>query len=194
MAMRNEQIYQAFLHGDLVPLYKEVYPHMLLYAARLLGESYSFLAEDCVQEAIYQTYCHRHQLATSGAFRTYLYSCSYNGAISILRRRASQSQYLAAQSGTGQADEFLCTMIEQETLDLLYRAIDELPERYRTLFKLSFEQGLKNAEVAHLLHISESAVKKQKSQFIRLLRDKFSSIDHGPDTPILYLVVSVMGD
>ena len=85
-------------------------------------------------------------------------------------------------------------MIEQETLDLLYRAIDELPERYRTLFKLSFEQGLKNAEVAHLLHISESAVKKQKSQFIRLLRDKFSSIDHGPYTPILYLVVSVMGD
>ena len=57
-------------------------------------------------------------------------------------------------------------------LDLLFDAIRSLPERYRRLFDLSFEQGLKNAEVAALLNISESAVKKQKAALIKQLRDE----------------------
>lgn len=36
---------------------------------------------------------------------------------------------------------------------------------------MSFEQGLKNAEIAALLHVSESAVKKQKASMIQQLRD-----------------------
>ncbi len=40
------------------------------------------------------------------------------------------------------------------------------------LFDLSFEQGLKNAEVAKILSVSESAVKKQKAFLIQRLRDE----------------------
>ncbi len=69
-------------------------------------------------------------------------------------------------------NDFSINFIEQETLTLLYEAIDALPEKYKTLFDLSFEQGLKNAEVAKLLNISEVAVKKQKSQFKSLLHNR----------------------
>lgn len=53
---------------------------------------------------------------------------------------------------------------------LLYDAIDELPERYRRIFELNFQQGLKNAEIAALLGVTESAVKKQKAAMIDLVR------------------------
>ena len=56
------------------------------------------------------------------------------------------------------------------SFDLLYDAIDELPERYRRIFELNFQQGLKNAEIATLLGVTESAVKKQKAAMIDLVR------------------------
>lgn len=61
--------------------------------------------------------------------------------------------------------------IEQETLELLLDAIRRLPERYQRIFELSFEQGLKNAEIAVILGVSESAVKKQKHALITYLRN-----------------------
>lgn len=44
------------------------------------------------------------------------------------------------------------------------------PEKYRRIFELNFRQGLKNAEIAKLLNITESAVKKQKAQMLELFR------------------------
>ena len=66
--------------------------------------------------------------------------------------------------------EFLNSIIEQETLNLLYDSIERLPEKYRRIFELHFQQGLKNAEIAQLLGITESAVKKQKACMLDLLR------------------------
>ena len=79
----------------------------------------------------------------------------------------AQENYLSQQE---EKTEFLNGIIEQETLDLLYDAIDELPERYRRIFELNFQQGLKNAEIAALLGVTESAVKKQKAAMIDLVR------------------------
>ncbi|MDE7475007.1 MAG: sigma-70 family RNA polymerase sigma factor, partial [Duncaniella sp.] len=62
--------------------------------------------------------------------------------------------------------------IEQETMDIFFAAIDALPVRYREIVELSFEQGLKNEEVAGLLGITEVAVRKRKIRLIELLREK----------------------
>lgn len=80
----------------------------------------------------------------------------------------AQENYLANRED----EDFQNSLIEQEVLDLLFDSIRALPEKYRHLFELSFEQGLKNAEIARLLDVSESAVKKQKSTMIKQLRDE----------------------
>ena len=41
---------------------------------------------------------------------------------------------------------------------------------------MSFEQGLRNAEIAHLLDIAEITVKKRKERLISLLRAKLGDI------------------
>ena len=72
---------------------------------------------------------------------------------------------------------------------MLWNAIGQLPKKFQELFELSFEQGMKNAEIANLLNISESAVKKRKAQFITLLRQHFSQKTN--DEIRLILIVSL---
>ena len=72
--------------------------------------------------------------------------------------------------------------IEQETLDMLYSAIDNLPEKYRTIFELSFEQGLSINEIADRLNLSVSGVKKQKAKMIDMLRQSI------PDNNALLII------
>lgn len=53
----------------------------------------------------------------------------------------------------------------------LYNAIRSLPEEYRELLRMSFEDGLKNSEIAALLGVSEITVKKRKARMLEMLRD-----------------------
>lgn len=61
-------------------------------------------------------------------------------------------------------------LIENETLDTLYAAIRNLPDDYRDLLRMSFEEGLKNADIAAALGIAEITVKKRKLRLLEMLR------------------------
>lgn len=164
----NEKILTDFREGKLDTLYNKVYPGLLTYASRVLGTDYAFLAEDCVQDAILQGYQQRHTFRSQFLFKAFLYTCIRNKAISILRKSQAQENYISEQKDN--ETDFINGIIEQEVMTSLYSAIDTLPENYRKLFELSFEQGLKNAEVAAILNVSESTIVKHKAQLIELLR------------------------
>ena len=168
--MVEEKIFLDFQQGKIDSLYKNMYGKLILYASRCLGEDASFMSEDCVQDAIFKTYQMRGELQSAATLKSYLYTCVHNQAVSILRKQMARDNYLEEQ------DEayFQNSLIEQEVLELLFDSIQALPEKYRRLFDLSFEQGLKNAEIAKMLDISESAVKKQKSNMIRQLREEMA--------------------
>lgn len=60
--------------------------------------------------------------------------------------------------------------IEVETRIRLYNAIATLPEQLRQVFALSFEEGLRNSEIAARLGVAEITVKKRKARLIERLR------------------------
>lgn len=163
----TESMLAEFKSGKISTFYNELYAKLLVYASRHLGADYAFLAEDCVQDAIYKAYEQRASFKSILTLKAFLYSCIHHAAIDILRKNNAQSNYLSQQENQ---TEFLNSIIEQETLNLLYDSIERLPEKYRRIFELHFEQGLKNAEIAKLLNVTESAVKKQKAQMLDLLR------------------------
>ena len=168
--MRYDSIFAAFRQGDVAPFYERMYPELLLYASRLLGDDFAFLAEDCVQDAVFQAYRRRAEFRTMLQWKVYVYTCVRNGVFSRLRKGRAQRNYLAQIES--REEDLRLSILEQETLSLLYEAIDSLPEKYRQIFDLSFEQGLRNAEVAHRLQIAEITVKKHKARLIELLRDR----------------------
>lgn len=169
----TESIIQEFKAGKLENFYKQAYPSLLTYATRILSDGYAFLAEDCVQECIYRSYEEREKIADPISWRSFLYATVHNKAVSILRQNKAHHRYLELSQESLEED-FSLTMIEQETLDLLFHAISQLPEKYQRLFELSFDQGLSNQEVAQALGLSLSGMKKQKSKMLEILRSNLS--------------------
>lgn len=169
----NESIIHEFKAGKLDNFYKEAYPALLTYATRILSDGYAFLAEDCVQECIYKSYEERDKIKDPISWRSFLYAAVHNKAVSILRQNRAQHRYIELTQESLEED-FSLTMIEQETLDQLFHAISQLPEKYQRIFELSFEQGLSNIEVAQALGLSLSGMKKQKSKMIEILRRNIS--------------------
>lgn len=167
------QIFEDFKTGDITPFYKVMYPELIVYVAKILGNEFSFLAEDCVQDAVLKTYDSRNDFDSPLQWKVYLYTCIRNSALNILRKGQARTNYIGNINRDSDKDESLMLdIIEQETLTLLYEAIEALPQELRQLFELSFEQGLKNAEVAAQLSVAEITIKKRKARLINLLRSK----------------------
>lgn len=168
---RYNYIFSEFQAGNITPFYERMYPELLLYTSRLLGDEYAFLTEDCVQDAIFQAYKRHTEFRSSLQWKVFVYTCIRNGVFSRLRKSRAQRNYLAQMEDRNDED-LSVSIIEQETLSLLYEAVESLPEKYRKIFDLSFEQGLRNAEIARQLEIAEITVKKQKARLIDLLKER----------------------
>lgn len=180
-------IFHEFMDGNMQPLYQFMYRGMMLYAVKVLGDEMSFMAEDCVQEAIMYTYENREIFDSSNHWRNYLLTCVKNNANLALRKRNAHSRYLTELSFQNPQQENALAVLRQETLDSLYMAIETLPKMYREVFRLSFEEGLKNREIAELLNIAEITVKKRKNRLIKLLRPLLGL----PEEDILLLLLSI---
>ena len=55
---------------------------------------------------------------------------------------------------------------------MLYDAIESLPQKDRAILRMSFVEGLRNADIAKRLDIAEITVKKHKARIMAMLRDK----------------------
>lgn len=164
----TERVVKDFREGRIESLYEDVYPSLIVYASRQLGNDYAFLAEDCVQDAIYKMYGLRSSFSNAAHFKAYLFAAIHNGAVSVLRKSRSRQHYLEEKDDN--EEDLQASIIEQETLDLLYDAIERLPDGLRHVFDLSFVEGLKNEEVAERLGCSVGTVKNRKARTLALLR------------------------
>ncbi|MCM1313313.1 MAG: RNA polymerase sigma factor [Bacteroides sp.] len=162
-------ILQEFKAGQIDRFYHEVYPSLLTYALHNLSEDDAFLGEDCVQDAIFEAYCRRDKFDSPAQFKSFLYKCVYSKIVTLHRKNQSYNNY--REQSDDLSYDMLHAILEQETLDLLYAAIDSLPDDLRQVLELSFGEGLKNAEVAARMNISESAVKKKKIRMLAMLRN-----------------------
>lgn len=167
----NQQILQEFRQGRLELFYQQLYPSLLRYAERLLGDEQGYLAEDCLQEAIYKVYLRRQQFADAEAMRAYLFISLRNEIVSLMRKEDSHQRYLERRNEPDD-DSFFDHLVLQETLDLVYAAVDRLPPHLRQVFDMSFEQGMQNIEIARQLNLSPDAIKKRKAKLLAVLREQ----------------------
>ena len=122
----NAQILIDFQKGKLDLLYRNVYPGLILYAIKYLGEESEFLAEDCVQNAIFSAWERRNKFDSVYTFKAFLYMAIKNDIISIHRKNSARERYVRELED---ASCFANSVIDQEAQTLLYSAIEELPEK-----------------------------------------------------------------
>lgn len=169
-------IFRQFKAGRMRPFYSACYPRLLLYATRILGPRLSFMAEDCVQAAVLNTYIRRRDIGDMQKWRAWLLTAVRNNALMQLRGDEQKRKYEEyGMLSMDETEDVSLAMIEQDVYTQLFNAVDSLPEKYREIFFLNFRDGLKLAEIAERLNVAEITVKKRKAKLIELLRERLGS-------------------
>lgn len=179
------EIFKDFQEGSLTSFYRKMYAELVVYASRLLGAEFAFLAEDCVQNAVYNTFRKRDTFSSSSQWKNHIYNCVHNEVMNVFRKVKAKSNYLTTLEE--EKEDFLTGIIEQETITMLYDAISRLPEKYQEVFNMSFVEGMKNAEAAKALGIAVVSYKKRKARMLQLLRHNLKG-ENGEKLMMLLLV------
>ena len=137
------------------------------YKAPALKFTFSLLkdmdeAESMVQDVFMQLWIKRAKLNTEANFQSYLFTCLRNRAYDHFKKiKRSES----AISDLSIKIQVLQTVKEDDDeslkLELLKRAVEDLPNSRRNIVKLRYEGGKSYKEIAEHLNISSNTVKNQ---------------------------------
>jgi RNA polymerase sigma-70 factor (ECF subfamily) len=135
-------------------------------------------AEDLVSDTIVRAFDRWEQYHLGTNIRAWLFTILYHAFVSRKRRVEAREVQLpddidawSAYEMVGDADpegRFYDSFLDEE----ITRAIDALPEEYRSVVVLSDVQGLRYAEIAEILGIPEGTVKSRLFRGRRILQRK----------------------
>jgi RNA polymerase sigma-70 factor, ECF subfamily len=145
----------------------------LRVAVRLLRNK--VLAEDVIQEAFMRCWSQIHRFDPSQArFTTWLYRIVVNLCIDAKRRR--EPEPLPAGFDLIDTRTAVDEMLESdERINVLARALNELPVRQRAALTLIYDEGLSGAEAARVLGSSVKSVERLLARARRYLRARLLS-------------------
>ena len=141
--------------------------------------------EDAMQDTYLKAFDKLQQFQGKSAFSTWLVRIGINEALLRIRRlKQSRSMVLheadAKEEIVNVSDNIEMTpeklAIHHETRQLIEKAIDQLPEKFRVIYILKEIEGMKNEEIAHCLEISTPNVKVRLHRARTLLKDSLYRI------------------
>ena len=180
--LTDDEVVRRVLDGDigLFEIIMRRYNQRLFRVARSVVKDDSE-AEDIIQEAYVRAYEHLSQFEGRAKFSTWLTKIAIYEAYARVRR----FDYRNVDSVSNLEDQGMDLKSkehdpEQQTFDdemrmLLERALDAIPDDYRSIFMLREIEGLSTAETAECLEISEENVKTRLHRARALLQRELYS-------------------
>ncbi len=164
VAQAQKKDYQAF--EELVKRYEgKIYGHTL----RLLGNRED--AEDVLQETFLNVFKALENFRGDSSFSTWIYRIATNNALMRLRKLSHAErelndelpppESLKRQALASHILDPKDTLLEKEMLHELNKAVERLPDKYRTVFLLRDVEEFATDRTAKVLGISEAAVKSR---------------------------------
>ncbi|MDR2271020.1 MAG: RNA polymerase sigma-70 factor [Sphingobacterium sp.] len=145
-------------------LFQEHYSFLCHVAMKIVKDSEA--AKDIVQNFFLYCWEKRSSVKIQGSFRNYAYRSVRNASMNHLKRAIKvnyDSDYItneAAENLTYQSDSER-KILENERENKLWKVIDQLPDKRRTIFLLSQREGLTYGQIAENMDISVNTVKTQ---------------------------------
>lgn len=169
----NQQLARDIRNGS-----KEAFEQFFRkYHKKLVRFAYTYIhsvpvAEDIVQESFLELWKRRTTLDPKDSARAYLYKTVRNSALdykkheevkqkNLPRFRHLQAVYTEMDVEFNENKEFV---------EAVHRAIENLPDRAREVYKLSRTDGLTYKEIAKVMGISVKTVESQMSRSLKTLR------------------------
>jgi len=172
--LNNEQLIPLLLAGD-ESTFESVYKHFLrplhVYAIAIMKDEDR--AEGMVQNVFLKLWDKKERLSFSGSLQAYLYGAVYHECLNYLRHEKvkikHQQHVVYTMGNNGEENGNMELMDLREKLAV---ALNELPEKCRTIFQLSRFEELKYQEIADRLQISIKTVEAQMGKALKILRVK----------------------
>lgn len=138
-------------------------------------------AEDVAQDAMAQAYRSFAKLQDRRRFRTWLVRIAWRMALNRRRHDARRAcrELAAVDPPAGASIEDL--VLSREFQEHLWRAVDRLPDRLRSVVLLTAMQGHEVREVAQMLDVPEGTVKSRLYQARKVLTEKLRWLVIGTD-------------
>ena len=163
-------------------LFNKYYSGLLFYSARLIGHDE---AEDIVQDVFVDLWHNKERVDFDDNIKSFLYKSVYTKSLNLLKHRAVVENYSAEEQ------EFYAKKMSyysQESSDVISRienielkneilgAINDLPDKCKEVFKLSYIYEMKNKEIADILGVSARTVEAHMYKALKILRDKLKHL------------------
>ena len=159
---------------DFEVFFRENFPSVYAFMKRYTGDDE--LAADLAQETFIRVYERRDEIVSVDYGKAFLYTVARHLYWNHCKHQRAKENYFAQLDESNVDDyDFLQEVTRQETMRMLYVAIDQLPPQTRNVILLNLE-GKTNPEVAEELGISVNTVKTQKRKAYAFLREELKHL------------------
>lgn len=138
-------------------------------------------AEDALQEAFISAFRNLDKYRGEASFGSWLKRIVINKAINILKTRKADPW--PENDKIDIAEASFDEGIDDLTVERVRRAIDQLPDGYRSVLSLYLLEGYDHEEIGQILGVSESTSKSQLNRAKNKLREILSTSASNTDSP-----------
>ena len=143
-------------------LHRYFYPTLVEFSCSYLG--YQEPCEEVVDDVFINLWEKRHSITKIKNIKSYLFTSTRNKALDYLRKANTEPTF--------EKDLFKLEIIKydrnvdadmenQEFLDLLNEAVNQLPPKCKIIFKMHLNDSLKNGEIAEIMGVGKKTVETQ---------------------------------
>jgi len=160
-------------------VFDEYFPQLQFFATRVTRDVEE--ARDIVNQVFVSLWKLRSRFETLVNIKAFLYITTRNHCFNYLRHRqrqeAGKKEYESRHDDLADEPNMELRMIETEVMKKIYDRIEELPDRCKEIFKLTYFEELHAGEIAKKLNISTSTVTTQRHLAIKYLKAVLSEED-----------------
>jgi RNA polymerase sigma-70 factor, ECF subfamily len=148
------------------------------YYARLCVFSNSFvksidISRDVVQEVFIKIWDNRDNFYVNQSVKAYLYQAVRNQSLNFLQQKKQKERLEERMKKQHEtlAEEQQTSLNTEELSEKIWKLVDTLPERRRTIFILYRKHGLSYKEIAEVMCIARKTVENQMGKALQYLRE-----------------------
>jgi RNA polymerase sigma factor (sigma-70 family) len=165
--MMHKTLLDACKKGDSraqMEIYRLYYKPMFHVSLRILGDKME--AEDVMQEAFLVAFKNISSIDLNTSFGGWLKRIVVNRSLDTIRKRKPQVELVAEFPDEIPSESF--AMPEdgtiEEKVEMVRRALNKLPEKYRVILSLNLFEGYDHDEIGQILGVTPSTSRAQVSR------------------------------
>ncbi len=153
-------------------LFKGYYVKLVFFANKFLNSMEG--AEEIVSDTFTYLWEQKAEINITTSTNAYLYKMVQNRCLNYIKHKKIENEYVEYLAKNNLLTDFYRTQsepyLQKELSEQIGRAVNELPERCREIFKMSRFEHLKNKEIAEQLNISPKTVERQMTIALEKMR------------------------